>query len=74
MIATIIDNQRSKFEVKGLSVEHKSIIKRKKTYHWPFTSCFLTCDGYVTPCCIRQDPSVFNFGNIFKMPFEGYGI
>lgn len=30
----------------------------------------LRTDGCVTPCCIRADPDVINFGNVFEMPFE----
>lgn len=44
--------------------------KRKIKCRWPFDSCFITVDGFVTPCCIRNDPEVFNLGNIFETPFK----
>jgi radical SAM protein with 4Fe4S-binding SPASM domain len=25
---------------------------------------FITWDGYLTPCCLRPNPTVFNFGNV----------
>ncbi len=31
---------------------------------------FITHDGWVTPCCLRPDPSVFNFGNILEQSYE----
>lgn len=34
------------------------------TCTWPWTSCFITADGYITPCCNCPDPGLFNFGNI----------
>ncbi|UCC95674.1 MAG: SPASM domain-containing protein, partial [Candidatus Omnitrophota bacterium] len=44
--------------------------KRKLTCRWPFEKSFITVDGFVTPCCIRMDPEVINFGNIFETPFR----
>ncbi|MCM8819213.1 MAG: SPASM domain-containing protein [Candidatus Omnitrophica bacterium] len=44
--------------------------KRKGICYWPFTRAFITVDGFVTPCCIRMDPDVINFGNIFDTSFE----
>lgn len=38
---------------------------------WPWRSCYITTDGFVTPCCIQgSDPTVVNFGNIFQESFE----
>ena len=31
---------------------------------------FITHDGWVTPCCLRPDPSVYNFGNILQQSYE----
>lgn len=37
----------------------------------PWGSCYITVDGYVTPCCLHgTDPKVINFGNIFKEEFD----
>ena len=37
---------------------------------WPGKGIFITFDGYLTPCCMRMDPDVFNFGNLFHQSFE----
>lgn len=36
----------------------------KLTCTWPWTSCFITTEGFLTPCCNCPDPNVFNFGNL----------
>jgi MoaA/NifB/PqqE/SkfB family radical SAM enzyme len=34
---------------------------------WPWRSCYITCDGYVTFCCVlASDPEKYFFGNIFS--------
>jgi radical SAM protein with 4Fe4S-binding SPASM domain len=40
--------------------------KKFSTCWWPNGGVYVTYDGFVTPCCLRMDPSVYNFGNIFK--------
>jgi len=35
----------------------------------PFISTYITWDGYVTPCCMR-DAELFHFGNIFESDFK----
>lgn len=38
---------------------------------WPWRSLYITCDGYITPCCMQgSDPRVINFGNVFKEHVE----
>jgi radical SAM protein with 4Fe4S-binding SPASM domain len=37
---------------------------------WPWWSCYITADGYVTPCCVVTDPKVFNIGNLFEKSFS----
>ncbi len=45
--------------------------KSKRACQWPWKSCYITVDGFVTPCCIHgSDPHVINFGNIFEKPFH----
>lgn len=34
------------------------------TCTWPWTSCYITAEGYVTPCCNSPDPRILNFGNL----------
>jgi radical SAM protein with 4Fe4S-binding SPASM domain len=31
---------------------------------------YVTCDGYVTPCCIKPDQTLFNMGNFNEMTFK----
>jgi len=56
--------------IESLEIGFLSSEKRKLKCRWPFDSCFITVDGFVTPCCIRANPEVFNFGNIFETPFK----
>jgi len=37
---------------------------------WPWRSCYITADGFVTPCCVRPDPEVTQFGNLFRDDFS----
>jgi MoaA/NifB/PqqE/SkfB family radical SAM enzyme len=37
---------------------------------WPWKSCYITAEGFVTPCCLQgSDPGIMNFGNIFTSDF-----
>jgi len=45
--------------------------RRGKKCHWPWRALYITCDGYLTPCCMQgSDPEIINFGNIFKTSVE----
>jgi len=59
-----------KQKTESIEISFLSSEKRKIKCRWPFDSCFITVDGFVTPCCIRNDPEVFNLGNIFETPFK----
>ena len=37
---------------------------------WAKIGCYITWDGFVTPCCQRPDPDEINFGNIFTTSFD----
>ena len=37
---------------------------------WPFYYSFISCDGYVQPCCIISDPGRFTLGNLKKKRFS----
>lgn len=39
---------------------------QKVPCNWPFSSCFITCDGYILPCCLIESEKIVHFGNIFK--------
>lgn len=34
---------------------------------WPFKTCYITEDGFVTPCCNVPEPGI-SFGNVFNTP------
>jgi len=39
---------------------------------WPWKSCYITAEGFVTPCCLQgSDPEVINFGNLLESDFAG---
>jgi len=40
-----------------------------KNCGWPWTSAYITTDGFVCPCCIAPDPEVINFGNLHEADF-----
>jgi len=67
-IRRLIEFYRKRYP--NIRIDFLSSDKRKKSCHWPFYSCFITVDGFITPCCIRMDPDVINFGNIFEKPFK----
>lgn len=59
--------------VNTVKVELNSNIKEnnKKKCDWPWRSLYITCDGYVTPCCMQgADSDIINFGNVFKKPIN----
>jgi radical SAM protein with 4Fe4S-binding SPASM domain len=37
---------------------------------WAASGCYITWDGFVTPCCQRPDPDEINFGNINENDFS----
>jgi radical SAM protein with 4Fe4S-binding SPASM domain len=38
---------------------------------WPWRATYITCDGFVVPCCMQGcDPQIINFGNIFQDEFK----
>jgi len=44
---------------------------KNKKCDWPWRSLYVTCDGYLTPCCMQgSDPELINFGNMFKSPIK----
>jgi len=43
---------------------------RKSNCYWMFESAYITFDGYLTPCCVRPNRHMINFGNVASAPFE----
>lgn len=57
----------------GISLDYVNMpdTNTKRRCKWPWRACYITADGFVTPCCIHgTDPEIINFGNIFKEEFE----
>lgn len=57
---------------KGIDFHYVNIpdISRRRSCKWPWKSCYITVEGFLTPCCIRgSNPNIVNFGNIFERPF-----
>lgn len=45
--------------------------KSVRACKWPWKSCYISVEGFVTPCCIHgSNPDIINFGNIFERPFK----
>ncbi|NMB92560.1 MAG: hypothetical protein GYA31_03000, partial [Parcubacteria group bacterium] len=67
-IARLVEIEKKKYP--HLNIGAPSIKKRKTFCGWPFFGIFITVDGFITPCCIRMNPEVFNFGNIYQDDFN----
>ncbi|MBT0159178.1 radical SAM protein [Candidatus Bathyarchaeota archaeon A05DMB-2] len=37
---------------------------------WPFRACYVTDNGFVTPCCVIPDSERITFGNIVQEPLK----
>lgn len=60
-------------KAKRLNIDLKFSLTKteKRRCKWPWMSCYITVDGFVTPCCMHgSDPRNLNFGNIFKESFD----
>lgn len=44
--------------------------KHPRFCNWLVLYTFITADGFVTPCCLRPNPRIFNLGNVFETPFR----
>lgn len=61
-VIDVIKNKPKKLEIE---IDINSTMGQK--CNWPWRALYITCDGYVTPCCMEgSDPNIVNFGNIFK--------
>jgi len=54
----------------GLQFSFSGFSPRYQKCWWPAKGIFITYDGFVTPCCMRMDPTVLNFGNLFQQTFD----
>lgn len=43
---------------------------KRRACQWPWKSCYITSDGYITPCCMHgSNPEIIHFGNVFRQRF-----
>lgn len=74
-------------EMKRILIRAKSIARKRgiifdyvnipdatsatRACRWPWKSCYITAEGFITPCCLRgSNPDILNFGNIFTDSFR----
>jgi radical SAM protein with 4Fe4S-binding SPASM domain len=63
----------NKYDLQILTYGGKSIFNRlsisreRRKCSWPWTSAYITWDGFVAPCCI---PSTYFCGNLLEEPFR----
>jgi len=65
-----IQEAREISKIKGIRFGIQPLERRWKKCIWPWWGTFITHDGFVTPCCLINTPSVITFGNIFKQKFK----
>jgi len=75
-IVNILNEARRKAQACGMKVSwllppitHNHTKDELRICYWGFTNCYITADGFVTPCCLIGDPRLINFGNLFKQDF-----
>ncbi|MDO8538456.1 MAG: radical SAM protein [archaeon] len=55
----------------GKELGVKVILPNEKECFFPWTTTYISVEGFVTPCCIgASDPRIINFGNILEKPFS----
>ena len=54
----------------GVKISLPQLNDKKYTCLWPWTSCWVSVEGFITPCCNCSDPRTKHFGNIFEKPIE----
>ena len=64
-ISSLCDKNNIELEI----IKNKQL-KRGHKCQWPFHQVYITCDGYVQPCCRISDPQIFTFGNMNTHAFE----
>lgn len=66
----LLDQLEQACRAEGLSFSVSTSEKKTPDCWWPKRGIYITFDGYLTPCCLRMDPTVFNFGNILTQSLE----
>jgi len=70
VIASEVKALRERHAGKPLGIFHIDARPRRDTCLWPFYFCHISAEGFVTPCCLRGNPRVINFGNILERPLD----
>ncbi len=65
-----VSKLRSALKPHKIEVGFTDSHKRMESCTWTFDSVFITADGYLTSCCIRMNPDINNFGNVFDTDFK----
>ena len=63
---SILEKYRVDALKEGVFLCYEEKIEKYNECPWFKSKCFITWDGYVTPCCLRPNPVPFNMGNIFN--------
>ncbi len=77
-ILASIDQLRERLKNTDKVLSYSPYRKVKPICRGPFDTFSMAADGHITPCCMRYNPEIINFGNINKTSFaeiwngEGY--
>ena len=69
----VLKKAQAKAKEFGIKFNYVNIpdVSSRRSCKWPWKSCYITVEGFVTPCCLQgANPDVINFGNIFKESFD----
>ncbi len=53
-----------------LTIYKGNTLQQDEKCIWPWSSAYISADGYVVPCCIIANPAVKNFGNLQTQSFK----
>jgi len=67
-----MDKIRALYDERGYTFQLgiQDFSPRKSNCYWMFDSAYITYDGYMTPCCLRPNHWVYNFGNVKESHFK----
>ncbi|MDD5178586.1 MAG: radical SAM protein [Candidatus Nanoarchaeia archaeon] len=62
-----LEDYKQKAKSLNIDLSYSMIEPTKNNCNWLWNSCYITVDGFITPCCIHgSDPRKFSFGNLLK--------
>lgn len=65
-IKIFFNKAKERAKSRGIKITLPLFENSKLTCTWPWTSCFITTEGFLTPCCNCPDPNLFNLGNLLE--------